>query len=93
MAVVYASGRNKWEAIANVMLMTRLYAEGYTTKYTALECRPGKKHYLPEVHAVSERIGKKQQEWLEFFTELGDQRLSKSFLDIFSVSRRRRNAQ
>ncbi len=93
MAVVYASGRNKWEAVANVMLMTRLYAEGYTTKYTALKCRPGKKHYLSEVHAVSERIGKKQQEWLEFFAELGDQRLSKSFVDIFSVSRRRRNVQ
>jgi len=93
MAVVYASGRNKWEAIANVMLMTRLYAEGYTTKYTALRCRPGKKRYLPEVHAVSERIAKRQQEWLEFSKELEDQRLSKSFVDIFSVSRQRRNAE
>jgi hypothetical protein len=27
-SVEYASGRNKWEAIANVMIMTRLYAEG-----------------------------------------------------------------
>jgi hypothetical protein len=36
-AVVYASGRNKWEAVANVMLMTRLYAEGYTAKYTSLK--------------------------------------------------------
>jgi hypothetical protein len=93
MAVVYASGRNKWEAIANVMLMTRMYAEGYATKYTTLKCRPGKRNYLPEVHTVSERISKKHQEWLEFFTELEDQRLSKSFVDIFSVSRQSRNAQ
>jgi hypothetical protein len=48
---------------------------------------------MPEVQAVSERIGKKQQEWLEFFTELEDQRLSKSFVDIFTVSRQRRNAR
>lgn len=31
-AVVYASGQNKWEAMANVMLLTRVYAEGYTAK-------------------------------------------------------------
>lgn len=93
MASVYASGRNKWEAMANVMLMARLYAEAYTTKYSALKCKPGERHHLPEVQAVSERIGKKQQEWLEFFTELEDQRLSKSFVDIFSVSRQRRDAQ
>ena len=64
---MYASGRNKWEAIANVMLMSRLYAEGYTAKYTSLKC--------------------KQQEWLKFFIVLEDQRLTESFLDIFSVSR------
>jgi hypothetical protein len=93
MAIVYASGRNKWEAIANVMLMARLYAEGYTTKYSALRCKPGEKHYLPEVQAVSERIGEKQQEWLEFFTELEDQRVSKSFVSIFGVSQQGWNAQ
>jgi hypothetical protein len=92
-AVVYASGRNKWEAIANVMLMTRLYAESYTTKYTTLKCKAGGRHYLPEIRAVSERIGKKQQEWLMFFTELDDQRVSKFFVNIFSVSRQGRNTR
>jgi len=48
-AVVYASGRNKWEALANVMLMTRLYAEGYAAKYASLKCKPGGKHCLPEI--------------------------------------------
>jgi len=93
MAIVYASGRNKWEAIANVMLMAHLYAEGYATKYSALKCKPGERHYLPEVQAVSERIGKKQQEWLEFFTELEDQRVSKSFVKIFGVSQQGWNTQ
>ena len=83
---MYASGRNKWEATANVMLMTRLYAEGYSTKYTALKCKPGGRHYLPEIRAVSERIGKKQQEWLKFFMTLEGQHLTESFLDIFSAS-------
>jgi hypothetical protein len=82
MAVVYASGQNKWEAIANVMLMARLYAEGYTKKYTALKCKPGARHYLPEVHAIYEKIVKKQHEWLKFSTELEDRHLSKSFADI-----------
>jgi len=85
-AVLYASGRNKWEAIANVMLMTRLYAEGYTAKYISLKCKPGGKHCLREIHEVSEEIGKKQQEWLKFFIELEGQHLTESFLDIFSVS-------
>lgn len=92
-AVVYASGRNKWEAIANVMLMNRLYAESYTTKYAALKCKAGGRHYLPESRAVSERIGKKQQEWLVFLTELDDQRVNKSFVNIFSVSRQGWNTQ
>jgi hypothetical protein len=85
-AVVYASGRNKWEAIANVMLMARLYAEGYTTKYTALKCKPGERHYLTEIHEVSKQIAKKQQEWLKFFMELEKQHLTESFLDIFLAS-------
>lgn len=85
-AVVYASGRNKWEAIANVILMTRLYAEGYTRKYTSLKCKPDGKNCLPEVQAVSKRICEKQQEWLKFFTELEGQRVSKSFVGIFSAS-------
>jgi hypothetical protein len=93
MAVVYGSGRNKWEAIANVMFMTRLYAEGYTTKYAALKCKVGGKHCLPQIHAVSERIGKKQGEWLVFLTELDDQRVSKSFVNIFSVGRQGWDAQ
>jgi hypothetical protein len=83
---VYASGRNKWEAIANVMLMTRLYAEGYKTKYTALKCKPGKRHYLTEIHEVAKRIAKKQQEWLKFFIELEKQHLNESFLDVFLAS-------
>jgi len=85
-AILYASGRNKWEAIANVMLMTRLYAEGYTAKYISLKCKPGCKHFLTEIHEVSKKIGKKQQEWLKFFIELEGQHLTASFLDIFSVS-------
>lgn len=80
---MYASGRNKWEALANVMLMARLYAEGYTKKYTALKCKPGGKHCMLEIHEVSEKIGKRQKEWLTFFLELEGQHLSKSFLDIF----------
>jgi len=92
-AVVYASGRNKWEAIANVMLMTRLYAEGYTTKYATLKCKAGGRHYLSEIRAISERIGKKQQEWLVFFAELDDQLASKSFVNIFGVSQQGSNAQ
>jgi hypothetical protein len=60
-AVVYASGRNKWEAIANVMLMTRLYAVGYAAKHTSLKCKPGGKNSLREILEVSEKIGKKQQ--------------------------------
>jgi hypothetical protein len=83
---VYASGRNKWEAIANVMLMTRLYAEGYTTKYTALKCKPRERHYLTEIHEVSKKIAKKQQEWLKFFVELEKQHLTESFLDVFLAS-------
>lgn len=85
-AVVYASGRNKWEAIANVMLMTRLYAEGYTTRYTALKCKPGERHYLSEIHEVSKKIAEKQQEWLKFFVELEKQHVSESFLEVFSLS-------
>lgn len=84
-AVVYGSGRNKWEAIANVMLMTRLYAEGYTRKYTSLKCKPDGKNCLPEIQGVSKRICKKQQEWLKFLTELEGQRVSESFVGIFSV--------
>jgi hypothetical protein len=83
-AVLYASGRNKWEAIANVMLMTRLYAQAYTAKYTSLKCKPGGKHCLTEIHEVSEKIGKKQQEWLNFFLELEGQHLTESFLDILA---------
>jgi hypothetical protein len=83
-AVLYASGRNKWEAIANVILMTRLYADGYTAKYTSLKCKPDGKHCLPEIQEVSKRIGKKQQEWLKFFTELEGQHRSKSFVDILA---------
>jgi len=67
--------------------MSRLYAEGYTAKYTSLKCKPGK-HRLREIHEVSEKIVKKQQELLKFFIVLEDQRLTESFLDIFSVSRR-----
>jgi hypothetical protein len=85
-AVVYASGRNKWEAIANVMLMARLYAEGYIAKYTSLTCKPGGKHCLTEIQEVSKRICQKQQEWLKFRTELEGQHVSKSFVGIFSVS-------
>jgi hypothetical protein len=85
-AVEYASGRNKWEAIANVMLMTRVYAEGYTTKYRPLKCKPGERHYLTEVHHVSGKIVEKQKEWLKFFIELEKQRLTESFLDVFSAS-------
>jgi hypothetical protein len=85
-AIVYASGRNKWEAIANVMLMTRLYAEGYAAKYTSLKCKPGGKHCLTEIHEVSKKIGKKQQEWLTFFIELEKQHLSRVFLDVFLAS-------
>jgi hypothetical protein len=84
-AVVYASGRNKWEAIANVMLMTRLYAEGYTAKYTSLKCKPGGKNCLPEVKEVLKRICKEQQEWLRFFTELESQHVDKSLVDIFTI--------
>ncbi|HXF14190.1 MAG TPA: hypothetical protein VN517_13625 [Terriglobales bacterium] len=57
-SVVYASGQNKWEAIADVMLMTRIYAQGYTEKYSSLKCKAGSKHYLTEVSQVSEKIGK-----------------------------------
>jgi hypothetical protein len=85
-AVVYASGRNKWEAIANVMLMTRLYAEGYTAKYTSLKCKPGGKHCLTDIHEVSKKIGKKQQEWVKFFIELEKQHLNRVFLDVFLAS-------
>ena len=85
-AIVYASGQNKWEAIANVMLMTRLYAEGYTKKYISLKCKPGSKHCIPEIHEVSKKIGERQKEWLNFFVELEGQHLSKSFLDIFRRS-------
>jgi hypothetical protein len=85
-AIVYASGQNKWEAIANVMLMARLYAEGYAKKYTSLKCKPDGKNHLFEIGAVSERICKKQREWLKFFTELEGQHLTKSFIDIFSAS-------
>lgn len=85
-AVVYASGRNKWEAIANVMVMTRLYAESYSRKYASLKCKPDGKSCLPDVHEVSKRIRKKQQEWLKFLTELEGQRVSESFIGIFSVS-------
>ena len=81
-AVVYASGKNKWEAIANILLMTRLYAEGYIAKYTTLKCKPGSKDCLPEIRAVSERMSKKYHEWLEFLTELENQQLSESFVDI-----------
>jgi hypothetical protein len=83
-AVVYASYQNKWEAIANVMLMTRLYAKGYTTKYTSLKCKPDGKHCLPEIQEVDKRIEKRQQEWLKFLAELEGQHLSKSFADIFA---------
>ena len=85
-AVVYASERNKWEAIANIMLMTRMYAEGYTAKYTSLKCKPGSRHRLREIQEVSKRIRKRQQEWLKFLIELEGQHVSKSFVDIFSVS-------
>jgi hypothetical protein len=81
-AVVYASGQNKWEAIANVILMARMYAEGYIKKYTSLKCKPGGKHCLTEIHAVSERIAEKHHEWLKFFRELESQHPSKSFVDI-----------
>jgi hypothetical protein len=89
-AIVYASGRNKWEAIANVMLMTRLYAEGYTTKYTALKCKPGGKNCLTEIRQISEKIGKKQHDWLKFFKELERQHRTESFFDIFAASSQRR---
>ncbi|MGH9512645.1 MAG: hypothetical protein ACRD2U_10980 [Terriglobales bacterium] len=85
-AVVYASGRNKWEAVANVMLMIRLYAEGYTAKYSSLKCKPDGKHCLPEIHAVSERVGRKQREWLKFLTKLEDQHVTSPFVDIFDVT-------
>ena len=87
-AILYASGRNKWEAVANVMLMVRLYAEGYTAKYTSMKCKPGGKHCLIEILEVSKEIAKKQKEWLRFFTELEGQRLTEAFADILaSVSR------
>ena len=82
-AVVYASGQNKWEAIANVMLMARLYAQGYTKKYTPLKCKPGGQHCTPEIHEVSEKRPKRQKEWRMFFMELENQHLTESFLDIF----------
>lgn len=85
-AVVYSSGRNKWEAIANVMLMTRLYAEGYRAKYASLKCKPGGKHCLPEIQGFSRKIGKRQQQWLKFLMELEGQYFSKKFVDIFSLS-------
>lgn len=87
-AVVYASGRNKWEAVANVMLMTRLYAEGYTAKYTSLKCKPGCSHYLTEIQGVSEKIGTKQQEWVKSFMELEGQHVTYSFVDIFASAKR-----
>jgi hypothetical protein len=94
MAVVYASGRNKWEAIANVMLMVRLYAEGYIIKYTSLKRKPGGKDCLPKIREVSKRTGIRQREWLKFLSGLEGQRLSKSFVEIFGEQvhpRRRHN--
>jgi hypothetical protein len=69
--------------MANVMLMTRLYAESYVAKYASLKCKPGGTNFLPDIQEISKRIGKKQQEWLKFLTTLEDQHLSKSFVDIF----------
>jgi hypothetical protein len=66
--------------------MARVYAEGYMAKYTSLKCKPGGKHCLTEIPEVAKRITKRQQEWLKFFTELENQHLSKSFVDIFSAS-------
>jgi hypothetical protein len=59
-AVVYASGRNKWEAMANVMLMAHVYAECYMAKYPSLKCKPGRKQCLSEIREVSEKIDKRQ---------------------------------
>jgi len=87
MAVVYASGRNKWEDVANVMLMTRLYAEGYTGKYMSLKCKPGCKHYLAEIHGVSKKVCKRQKEWLRFFLHLQGQHLTRSFVEIFTSAK------
>lgn len=81
-AVVYASGQNKWEAIANIMLMTRIYADGYTAKYTSLQCKPGGKNCLPGIQLISEKIANRQKEWLKFLAELQGQHLSKSLADI-----------
>lgn len=82
-AVVYASGQDKWEAVANVILMTRLYAEGYTAKYPSLKCKPGTQNCLAEIHELSRKIAKRQKAWIEFFSELEGQRLTASFVDIF----------
>jgi hypothetical protein len=83
-AVVYASGRNKWEAVANVMLMTQLYAEGYAKKYAALKCKPSGKHCLPEIREVSQKVAKKQKQWLKFLAGLEGQHLSESFVDVLA---------
>lgn len=82
-AVEYASGQDKWEAVANVILVTHLYAEAYTAKYPSLKCKPGKKNYLTEIDEVSRKIAKKQKAWIEFFSELEGQHLTESFVDIF----------
>lgn len=84
-AVVYASGRNKWEAMANVMLMAHVYAECYMAKYASLKCKPGRKHCLSEIREVSEKIDKRQREWIKFFGELEGQHLSESFVNIFAL--------
>lgn len=84
-AVLYASGQNKWEATANVILMARVYSEGYTAKYTSLKCKSDRKHCLSEIHELSKKISKRQEEWRRFLKELEGQHLTKSFSDIFGV--------
>jgi len=84
-AVVYASGGNKWEAIANVILMTHLFADVYAKKYTSLKCKAHRKNYLPEICAIDEGICKRRHEWLHFLTELEGQAPTQSFVDIFGI--------
>ena len=81
-AILYQSLQNKWEAVANIILMARVYAEGYITKYSSLKCKQGRQNCLPKIENVSKKIEKKQIEWLRFLTEVDDQHLSASFADI-----------
>src|SRR5438045_392134 len=82
-AILYASGRNKWEAIANVMLMTRLYAEGYTAKYISLKCKPGCKHFLTEIHEVSKKNRQETAGVAEVFHRAGGSTPDRVFFRYF----------